>query len=73
MPITATQLRRNIYRVLDEVIETGVPLEIERKGTILQIVPEEPRKKLDRLKPRAYLRSDPEELVHLDWSREWRP
>jgi len=74
MPITVTQLRQDIYRVLDEVIETGVPLEIERKGAILKIVPEKRRQKLDLLEPRDdYLRGDPEDIVHLDWSREWRP
>jgi len=39
--MTASKLRQNIYRALDEVIETGVPLEIERKGKRLRIVPVE--------------------------------
>ncbi len=74
MPITASKLRQNIYRALDQVLETGVPLEIERKGKILRIVAETPRKKLDNLKQRDdYLLCDPEELVHLDWYQEWRP
>ncbi len=74
MPMTASQLRQDIYRALDQVIETGIPLEIERKGKILRIVPEEPRKKLDNLKRRdGYLLCDPEEIVHMDWSQEWRP
>jgi hypothetical protein len=25
------------------------------------------------LKARQYLRCDPEVLIHIDWSREWRP
>ena len=73
MAITVTQLRQNIYKALDEVIETGVPLEVERKGRILRITPAEPRSKLDNLRRRAYLRGDPEEIVDLDWSHEWRP
>jgi hypothetical protein len=73
MAIKASALRENIYRILDEVLETGVPIEIERRGKILRIVPEETRSKLDNLRPRPYLLSDPEELVHLDWSEEWRP
>ena len=36
--ITASSLRQNIYTILDEVLETGVPVEIERKGQILRIV-----------------------------------
>jgi hypothetical protein len=73
-PMTASQLRQNIYRTLDQIIETGVPLEIERKGAILRIVPEAPRRKLANLKRRdGYLLCDPEDLVDLDWSHEWQP
>lgn len=73
MAIKASALRENIYRLLDEVLETGVPIEIERRGKILRIVPPETRSKLDNLRPRPHLLTDPEELVHLDWSEEWRP
>ena len=74
MALKASALRENIYRILDEVLETGVPVEIERRGKILKIVSAEPRSELDNLKARpSYLLSDPEELVHLDWSGEWRP
>lgn len=76
--LTASKLRENVYRVLDQVIETGVPVEIERHGRRLRIVrangelPPD-RGKLARLRPRRYLRCKPEALVHVDWSREWRP
>lgn len=73
MPIKPSQLREDIYRILDQVLETGIPVEIERSGKLLKIIPVEPRSKLENLKPRKYLLSDPEELVHLDWSGEWRP
>lgn len=74
MTVTASALRENIYRLLDEVLETGVPLEIERKGRTLRIVRPEPEKKLAGLPRREdFLTCDPEEIVHLDWSGEWRP
>lgn len=73
MSLTASKLRENLYKVLDEVLETGVAVEIRRRGKILKIVPAEPQSKLANLERRPYLRSDPEELVHLDWSEEWRP
>jgi prevent-host-death family protein len=73
-PLTASRLRENVYRILDEVLETGVPVEIERRGKILRIIPAEPRDRLENLPKRPdFLRCDPEELVHLDWSGEWRP
>ncbi len=73
MVLKASSLRENIYRILDQVLETGVPVEIERRGKILKIIPSETRSKLENLKARPYLLSDAEELVHLDWSGEWRP
>jgi len=73
-PLTASKLRENVYRILDEVLETGIPIEIERRGKILRIIPAAPRSKLDNLKPNpGYLCCDPEDVVHLDWSGEWRP
>jgi antitoxin (DNA-binding transcriptional repressor) of toxin-antitoxin stability system len=76
MAITASKLRENVYRILDQVLKTGEPVEIIRGGRKLKIVPAgEPRtRKLDRLAKRPEtLLTDPEELVHLDWSKEWRP
>lgn len=74
MAITASRLRANVYKVLDEVLETGTPVEIERRGRRLRIVPAEPTRRLDRLVRRPdYLKVDPESIVHLDWSDEWRP
>jgi len=75
MRLSPSKLRANIYRILDEVLETGVPVEIERKGKVLKIVPaERSRSKLQKLPSRPkFLRCDPEELAHLDWSQEWCP
>ena len=70
MRLKASKLRRNIHRILDQVLETGAPVEIEHRGKLLEIVCKEPPSKLERLKPRDYLRTAPEELVHLDWLGE---
>jgi len=73
MVVTASKLRENIYRLLDEVLETGVPLEIERRGRRLRIVSVEGRSRFDNLveRPEA-VRCDPDELATIDWSEEWR-
>ena len=74
MPLTASKLREDIYRILDQVLETGVSVEIERHGKMLKIVPAETPEKLDKLIVRpAFLQCDPEDIVSLDWSSEWRP
>jgi hypothetical protein len=72
--LSPTLLRANLYRLLDEVLETGIPIEIERDGRRLRIVPVEPVSRFAALSPDpAYLPGDPEDIVHLDWSGEWRP
>jgi prevent-host-death family protein len=72
MSITASKLRENIYRILDRVLQTGIPVEIVRKGRKLKIVPVEPENKLKSLKKRHCLKGDPEDIVHLDWSDQWK-
>jgi hypothetical protein len=71
--LTASRLRQDIYRILDEVLETGVPVEIERRGKVLKIVPPEECSKLDGLQRRDYLTTDPDDVVHVDWSGTWDP
>jgi len=73
MKMSASKLRENIYRILDEVADRGIAVRIERKGKVLRIEREEQTGKLSRLQRRRYLKVEPEELVHLDWSNEWRP
>jgi hypothetical protein len=72
--LTASRLRADVYRVLDGVLETGVPAVVKRRGRTLRIVPGEPVGRLDRLVARPdFIKGNPEDLVRLDWSREWRP
>jgi len=74
MAVTASQLRANVYRLLDDVLESGRPLEIERKGKILVIAPKETQTLWDRLPRReGAIVGDPDELIHIDWSSEWNP
>lgn len=72
--LTPSRLRQNLYRILDRVLETGEPVRISRRGRRLRIVRDEEARKVDALKPHPeYLHTDPEELIHVDWSDEWRP
>ena len=66
---SAVEFRKNVCAVLDQVIETASPVEIRRKGQVLRIVLDKPYSKLSRLKKRDCIIGDPEELVHLDWTR----
>jgi len=48
MIISTSALRQNLYRLLDQVLETGIPLEIKRKGKLLKIVPPPQNDKLKK-------------------------
>jgi len=71
MPISASALRGNIYKLLDQVLASGQPLEIERKGRLLKIIPEKQSTKFEKLVHHTCLKGEPESIVHLDWSGEW--
>lgn len=71
MKITASKLRENVYRILDDVISSGVPVEVVRKGKTLRIVPEEKVSKLGRLKRRKGFRGDADDIIGMDWLKEW--
>jgi ribosome maturation protein Sdo1 len=73
MTISLTQLRENLYKIVDEAIATGIPVEIERKGVKIKLVPEKKKSKLANLvKHPGTIKVDPEDIVHLDWSHEWK-
>ncbi len=74
MGISASKLRSNIYKLLDHVLETGEPLEIIRKGKKLKIIAVPLPDKFKRLSPhKNYIACDPEDIVHLSWSKGWKP
>lgn len=69
--ITVTELRGNIYKLLDEVLRTGIPIEVKKGGKKLRIVPTEPSSKLQNLISRPdVINGNPEDIVHITWERE---
>ena len=74
MSVTASQLRADVYNILDNAIATGEVVEIVRNGHVVRLVPPPRRSWVDRLPRReGVVVGDPEDLVHLDWSGAWRP
>jgi len=72
MRLSLTKMRSDLYKIVDRVLDTGVPVEIERRGRKVRIVPVRPKSKLDHLVKRpGTIVGDPEEIVHMDWSGEW--
>jgi prevent-host-death family protein len=78
MALTATKLRSDLYRAIDRVIRTGVPIEVELRGKKVRIVPVEPRDKLAGLVKRpGVIAGDPGRLPHAktfdekQWRKKW--
>lgn len=74
MSISASQLRQDVYRLLDQVLATGEPLEIIRRGRTLRIVADTPGSKISRIRPAVdFVHGDPDDLVEIEWSQSWQP
>lgn len=71
--ISSTKLRENIYQILDEVLRTGQSIEVRRKGRSIRIIPEPLPSRLAMLRRRPTIKGNAEDLVHIDWSEEWKP
>ncbi len=69
--ITVTELRGNIYKLLDEVLRTGIPIEVNKGGKKLKIISSEQSNKLQNLIPRPdVINGNPEDIVNITWDRE---
>ena len=69
--VTPTEFRGNIYNLLDEVLETGIPIEINKGGHRLRVIPVESGNKLDNLiaRPEA-ISGDPSDIIDISWEKE---
>ncbi len=72
LKLTASALRQNIYKIIDSVLETGKPVEIERRGRAVRIEPAEKVSKFSRLTRRKIFKGESDEIFRIDWLKEWR-
>ena len=63
MPMSLTALRQQLFNVVDQVIATGIPIEIKRNGHIVKIILNDKKSKLENLVKHDCIVGDPEELV----------
>lgn len=69
--VSPTELRSNIYNLLDEVLNSGVPIEINKGGKLLRIVPVAKTNKLRNLVSRPnVIEGNPDDLVNISWEKE---
>jgi len=75
--MNATRLRADLYAVLDQILETGESVTIERKGRRLRIVVDEVPVQT-KAKPRwpaprpEWVNGSVEDLVSISWAGAWR-
>ena len=72
MIVAATKLRQNLYRILDEILDSGIPVKINRKGEILMIIPEKKKSKLERLTEHKTIVGDPDSIIKISFDNEWK-
>lgn len=70
MELTPTELRKNLYKILDRVAEKGEEVLVRRKGKVLRIKSDKPPGRFDKLEPHDVIIGNPEELVSLK-TAEW--
>lgn len=74
MKVTASFLRSNIYQILDRVKDTGMPVEIHRKGSILKIVASKHKSRLSNIKKKKNVYSGKiDDLIYINWEKYWKP
>ncbi len=69
--VSLIESKVNIYNLFDEVLRTGMPIEIDKQGKKLIIMPSGKAKKLQNLvlRPDA-IKGNPDELVDITWEKE---
>lgn len=72
MRLSATHLKHNLFQVLDTILNTRQPIEVERNGHILKITPDQPTSKLDNLEPHDTIVGNLESIIHVEWLKEWQ-
>ena len=70
--VSASELRRDLFRLLDRCLETGTEIEVPRRGRILRITALPPRLKVADLPRRLGVVVGGDDLDRFSPS-EWRP
>ena len=73
MTITPTDFRKDLFNLLDMILESGKTLEINRNGHIFKVIPPKKTNKLDRLiAHKDAIIGDSDDFISMDWSNEWQ-
>lgn len=73
MRVTAAKFKQNMDQILEAVLADGKPVEIEKKGLIIKLIPvrnKSKKSKLTNLEPHDTIVGDPESIIHIDWAEK---
>jgi len=66
--ITLAELSADLDKIVDQIIEAGIPMEVIWKSHKIKITLADYTPKLERLTKRTgVINGDPEDIVHCDW------
>jgi len=71
--LTLTTLRQKLFEVADRVLDTGIPVAIERRGRTLLLAPQRASSKLSRLKRRKLIKGSAESLAEFKAAKWHEP
>jgi hypothetical protein len=79
MKINATAFRKNLYQLLDKVLEEGEPIEIERKGRKILVMEKKRKDIYEIFDQRGQLFAEPDSQLNVealsatdkDWEKSW--
>jgi hypothetical protein len=72
--MSATRLRAELFKTLDQVVSSGESVEIERPGGTVRMVLAASGSRLARLSPHpGTVSGNPEDLATLSWEDAWQP
>jgi len=69
-----TELRKNIFSVLDTVLDEGRPVKVERRNRTLWIISDNPPSRTERLKNKKRDKcfiGNSDDILTIDWAVEW--
>jgi hypothetical protein len=70
--ITSTELRDDLFSILDRALESGESIEIQRASGTILMVPQPAVSKLSRLKRRETVVGDSDSIDAITWEASWR-
>ncbi len=68
-----TQLRKDLYQLLDQVLESGEGIEIVRPTGSVILLPQKKPGKLANLAKRQTVIGDVDDIDKITWEDSWRP